>query len=72
MNKRTAWLKYVHEALRLADVVGVQPDLRVRPHSLSLAEGLEALTVDGADQDLTREQLEEEKHTLRYQNQDQG
>lgn len=50
---RTAWTQYVQEALRLAGVVGVQPYLRVRPHALSLAEGLEALAVDGADQDLT-------------------
>lgn len=45
--------QHVQEALGLAGVVGVEPYLRVRPHTLGLAEGLEALTVNGADQDLT-------------------
>lgn len=50
--------KYAQEALLLAGAVGVQADLGVRPHTLSLAEGLEALTVNGAHQNLTREQLQ--------------
>ena len=39
-----AW--YVREAVWLPGTAGVQADFRVRPHTLTLAERLEALTVD--------------------------
>ena len=51
-------VRYVHEAIRLPGVAGVQADLGVRPDVLTLTEGLEALTVDWAHQDLAWQQLE--------------
>ncbi|TNN74047.1 hypothetical protein EYF80_015688 [Liparis tanakae] len=52
-------------AFWLPGVAEIQADFRVGPHALTLTERLMLLTVDGTDQDLTRQQLDGERQTGR-------
>lgn len=57
--------EYIHVAIWLSGVAGVQADFRVCPHILTLTEWLKTLTVHWTNQNLTWQQLQGERHRHR-------